>query len=143
MRTFAAILVLVAQFAGPWACCCAAADRTPLSRIDLPASVPAKPKPSGCRYCHTEPPAQPAPFPAAPKPPAPEPCPCGGAQLVAVPAAKSDLSDAADGLLIPLSVGLSTLLPAAVTDSPPAVGVRELPLLTAADRLFGHHVLRC
>lgn len=145
MRLALVSLIALTQVAGPWLCCCVAAqvsaamgEKTHAKPAD---TAPVKSKPAGtCPHCpKSEPPlADPT-----PSNPLPDQCPCGGYELVAVPAewklaADEALSFAAE--LSALPVPFPPVLSHAVADRP---GLRELPWMTVADRLFAHHVLRC
>jgi hypothetical protein len=144
MRLALVILIALAQTAGTWLCCCGPArvsmafGGTTDRRTDV---TPVK-APSGCPHCHkdAESPADPAPMPAH----RPEPCPCGGVEFVAIPA---DRLSEVESIGTPVSVEPAALAPLsspvislAVASVP---GLRELPILTARDRLYAHHVLRC
>ena len=137
MRVFLAILMTVAQIAGPWLCCCG-----PVRAAASQASAKAPPPVTDdtCPHCkeHTPPP------PVQPKDPpkAPDRCPCGGVLVMSAPADKPELPKL-DSLLVVVTVEPPQTIPL-VSASPRAVcGLREVPHLTAEDRLFAHHVLRC
>ncbi len=137
MRMFVAILVIVAQLLGPWVCCCYATGHATPLRADTSTPVPPKPKTTCCPHCLPELPTTPAPAKV------PAPCPCWGAQLIAVPADKPDLPSVADGLLVQVATEPPAAWVQLPFDAPAVVGLRELPWLTTADLLFTHHVLRC
>ena len=127
MRVLLAILVGLAQVAGPWLCCCVTA------RVATPARVSPV---ETCPHC-----AKKLPPPAEkPAPALPDPCPCGGVVMEPAPPAKPEAATAA----------LPDLLPAVapptgpvVAFALPPVGVSELPFLPPGTRQFVHHVLRC
>jgi hypothetical protein len=130
MRIALAIVMTITQLAGPWLCCCG-----PERAL---AAVPTQHL-GGCPHCQHEPP----PNDHERKPPCgPDRCPIGGMQAVFVPADKPESVYAAD-----LLVRLVATLPepvGVVSESVQSVaGLRDVPHLTAADRLFAHHVLRC
>lgn len=129
MRVLLAMLVGLAQVAGPWLCCCGPA------RAATPAAVTPAPAET-CPHCKckaTE-------LPAKQSPTLPDPCPCGGKATEPAPPAKTEPAVAFD-LDPPAFVG-PVARPAAVVLLPP-VGVSELPFLPPGARLYVHHVLRC
>lgn len=136
MRLVLAIVLSVAHLAGPWLCCCG-----PLAKAV--AAAPAKKTPApegGCPHCKPEhPPATPE-SPKAPK--APDRCPCCDVKATAVPADKPKLPTA-DSLLVVVTVESTQPLAVVSVAVRTVPGLRELPHLTTADRLFAHHVLRC
>ncbi len=147
MRIALVILIAVAQVAGPWLCSCGAARLS----AAVARNVEAQPAPatSGCPHCplcgkaaKKGPPA--ASNPADPKPaPVPDHCPCVGVELVALPAkAPVDAADLSTFAVEPFGFAAfsAPVVSLAVASVP---GLRELPNLTAHDRLFKHHVLRC
>lgn len=133
MRLVLAIVLSVAYVAGPWLCCCG-----PLATATAAAQVKQAPAPEGgCPHCKSEHP------PESPKPSkAPERCPCCEVVATAVPADKPQVPSA-KSLLVVVTVGPPQ--PLAVVSAPAGelTGLRELPHMTTADRLFTHHVLRC
>lgn len=146
MRLVLVILIVLAQVAGPWLCCCAAAQIS--GAVCGKDAQPGKPLPvkksETCPHCAKSEPTTPA-SPSEPPPsrPLPDKCPCGGYELVAVPAERAP---AADEVLVlvaelpALPVPFPTVLSPVVAERP---GLRELPWMTVTDRLFAHHVLRC
>lgn len=150
MRIALVSLIALAQVAGPWLCCCAAAQVSAAFAGKLPAKPvavapvqPNQPKTAACPHCQKGD-AQPK-SPAEPTPasPLPDQCPCGGYELVAVSTERKATSDEPAVFVAELPARLahfpSALSPAEVKHP----GLRELPWLTASDRLFAHHVLRC
>lgn len=150
MRITLVILIALAQTAGTWLCCCgparvskAFATKDVARQAPAPVQAPA----GGCPHCKkNESPAEADPSPRPEPNPTrmPEPCPCGGVEFVAVP-----MDRPADAKAVWVALALdsaefesfcSPVLSLAVASVP---GLRELPLLTAQDRLFAHHVLRC
>ena len=129
MRVLLAMLVGLAQVAGPWLCCCVQA-RAATPAAAAPARVESCPH---CRQKLPEPPAEPTPR-------LPDPCPCGGKAVEPAPPAKPEPVVAFD-LNPPAFVGPASA-PVAAVPLPP-VGVSELPILPPGARLFVHHVLRC
>lgn len=146
MRAGMAILIALTQLAGPWLCCCGPSRAVAAFAPVRSEPKPAAPKPS-CPHCAKDCGKSSAPAePAKPKPKSPpsDRCPCGGVVLVALPADKPERADPSlVAWLVPVSadfvrpVVLTSVIPA---DYP---GLRELPVLTTSDRLFGHHALRC
>lgn len=146
MRLFLAILMTVAQIAGPWLCCCGMVRRVAAPRM----AVEQPPTPADtdgcCPLCKKHVPAGDEKH----RPTAPDQCPGGGcpdrcpcaAFAVLVPADKPELPTF-DTLLVVITVELPQPL-AVVSDTPREIcGLREVPHLTAEDRLFAHHALRC
>ena len=144
MRVGLAILIAVVQLAGPWLCCCGPARVVAAFARTETETRPTPPAPPHCPLCAQSEP-KPAPTPEK-KPTEPQRCPCGGAEFVALPVA---LSKADDGPTagVPLwePPAFALLYPFRVQSVVPLgdVGLRELPHLTTADRLYAHHVLRC
>jgi hypothetical protein len=142
MRLVLAIVLTVAQLAGPWLCCC---GPTRLAKAvagsETKAPPVSDPAHGGCPHCKKEAPTPPSDVP--PKGPhAPDRCPCGGVLASVVPADKPTVATT-DSLLVVVSVEppQAVLL---VSVSPLTVaGLRELPHLTTAERLYAHHVLLC
>lgn len=148
MRTLVAILVTVAQVAGPWLCCCGparafASAPTATKPVEVPADhcpLCAKAKPTGDA-------AEPA-APSNPGPTLPGRCPCCATKLADAlafePSRSFDATPAALGFFPPT---LAALCPTADVPAPPAIdalpGTSDLPFLTADTRLFTHHALRC
>lgn len=133
MRIALAIVMTITQLAGPWLCCC--------GPVRAWAAVPTHQE-GGCPHCKRE---CPSPQPAEPErtpPCGPDRCPYGGMQAVFVPADKPEMPVLAD-LLVPLVVPFPQQVEAASVTVQAVPGLRQLPHLTAADRLFVHHVLRC
>ena len=112
---------------------------TPKNAVAQPATVVLGM--SGCPYCSKSEPLA-APTDSTPAP-APDECPCGGVELVAIPAERP--SD----VVVPLALAVERTEFAAFTA--PVIsqvvasvpGLRELPNLTVEDILYKHHVLRC
>lgn len=122
MRVLLAILVGLAQLAGPWLCCCESA------RAAQPVET--------CPHCAAKlpPPAE------KPAPTLPEPCPCGGKAMEPAPPAKLEAAAAVLPDLAPVvapAIGPVAVFPLSL------VGVSELPFLPPGTRQFVHHVLRC
>ena len=144
MRIALVILIAVAQLAGPWLCSCGAA-RASTVIVRMSEGPPVAPA-SGCRLCPLcQKNALPvAPVPADSKPaPVPDQCPCGGAELVALPAkAPVDAAVLSTFAVEPFGFAAfsAPVISLAVASVP---GLRELPNLTVHDRLFKHHVMRC
>lgn len=132
MRIVLAIVMAVTQLAGPWLCCCGPEREW--------AGVPAH-EPVGCPHCKPECPLQPTDHERTP-PCGPDRCPFGGMTAVFVPADKPEMLALAD-LLVSLVVALPQQVDVGSVTLLSAVGLREVPHLTATDRLFAHHVLRC
>ena len=138
MRLTLAIVMTVAQLAGPWLCCCgpmraATAVAGPVTKVP--------PVDDCCPHCKKEspPPADDTPK----KPRVPCPCaPCCSVLATAVPADKPSVPTF-DSLLVVVSVEPPRPMRSVVVAPPAVFGLRELPLLTTADRLYAHHVLRC
>ncbi len=126
MRVLLAMLVGLAQVAGPWLCCCVTA------RAASPAAVQPVEACPHCR-CKSEPPANPAPQ-------LPDPCPCGGKAMEPAPPAKPEAATAALPDLLPAVAPPAG--PVAALALPP-VGVSELSFLPPGTRQFVHHVLHC
>jgi hypothetical protein len=144
MRVGLAILIAVVQLVGPWLCCCGPARVVAAfarSKTETDPTPPAKPH---CPLCAQSEP-KPAPTPEK-KPPPTDRCPCGGAEFVALPVTlwKSDDVPTAGGpVWEPASfTPLYSFRVESVVLSGDE-GLRELPHLTTADRLYAHHVLRC
>lgn len=134
MRMLLALLIGLAQVAGPWLCCCVSAR----AAVPVVAERPAPPV-EVCPHCKSklpEPPAKPASG-------LPDPCPCGGKAAVepVVPAKPESLDPfALDPPAAPACFA-PVLLP--LVPLPPPTGVSDLPFLPPGARLFVHHVLRC
>lgn len=147
MHTALAILITLAQVAGPWLCCCGPVrvSATLAGTAEAKPVAPAKQPSSDCPHCKKqESPAAPVPTDSKPHP-TPDACPCGGVELVAVPVER--LVEAAELVAVGDSVAPggvaafdSPVISHAVASVP---GLRELPNMTVRDRLFAHHVLRC
>jgi hypothetical protein len=140
MRLGLAILLTVTQFAAPWLCCCGPL-RAVMARHTA-EKPPAPPADDGCcPRCVKHPPAPQPEKHERPPGGCPDRCPLA-VMAVAVPADKPELP-AFDALLVPVAVEPTRPL-AVVSDSlRQTCRLRELPLLTAEDRLYAHHVLRC
>lgn len=125
MRVLLAILVGLAQVAGPWLCCCGSAR----------AATPVQTAPvDECPVCAKKR------TPPADTPKVPEPCPCGGKAVEPAPRAKPEPVAAA----LPDLPAVSVPADAPVVALPlPPVGVSDLPFLPPGTRQFVHHVLRC
>jgi hypothetical protein len=144
MRVGLAILIAVVQLAGPWLCCCGPARVVAAFARTKTETRPTPPAPPHCPLCAQSEP-NPAPTPEK-KPVQPDRCPCGGAEFVALPVS---LAKADDGP----AVGVPQWEPPSITPLysfrvrsvalSGDEGLRELPTLTTADRLYAHHVLRC
>jgi hypothetical protein len=131
MRIALVIVMAITQLAGPWLCCCGP------ERASAGAPIHER---SGCPHCQKEPPP---PTDHDRQPPCgPDRCPFGGMTTVFVPADKPEPVFAAD-LLVPLLVALPQQVEAGSVTAQAVSGLREVPHLTASDRLFAHHVLRC
>lgn len=151
MRVALAILIAVTQLAGPWLCCCGPERIAAVFTSTEPTAAtpaPVSPPTSHCPLCaktadaKTPPDSPSVPRPTRPMPP--ERCPCGGVELLAVlPTPTGDTPTFDLGLLVPVAAEVS--VPLSVEPLPPVVrtGVRQLPFLTTAERLYAHHVLRC
>jgi hypothetical protein len=133
VRALLALLVGLAQVAGPWLCpCVSACAASPVAR---PATPPAE----VCPHCKSELPEPPAKSP----PGLPDPCPCGGKATAepVVPAKPESLDPFAfDPPAAPI---FFAAVPVPLVAHPPAAGVIDLPFLPPGARLFVHHVLRC
>jgi hypothetical protein len=145
MHTALAILITLAQVAGPWLCCCGP-ERVSAAfavQVDAKSAPPAQKPTSDCPHCK-KPESPPAPVPTDSKPlHTPDPCPCGGVELVAVPVERvGEAADLVASAVEPCSFAAftSTVISHAVASVP---GLRELPIMTVRDRLYAHHVLRC
>jgi hypothetical protein len=143
MRVGLAILIAMIQLVGPWLCCCG-----PSRLVVAFAPVnPPEPVKSSCPHCEKECPKT-APKPkeqSVPKKPLPtDHCPCGGVVLIALPTEKTDRTDLLLAVLL-LPTSNEIRQPVMVESVTPVSypGRRIVPLLTAADRLYEHHVLRC
>lgn len=143
MRVLQLIVLAVAQLVGPWLCCCGplAVAHAP----DRPATTAAPVEDHGdCPHCKKDSakPAQeqPARYPKTPK--SPDNCPCCALMPVPLPADKSQLLTA-DALLVAVTVVPPEQIQLESVCLQGLVGLRELPLLSAEERLFAHHVLRC
>lgn len=138
MRFALVILIAVVQVAGPWLCCCGPArmmGAVPAIRKTTVAPVPVS---IDCPHCRK------SEVPANPMPPhEPESCPCGGVELLAVPAERpTEMAVAFTSTVEPF--GFAVLVAPVVSQSVASVpGLRELPNLTVHDLLYKHHVLRC
>lgn len=142
MRVGLAILIAVVQLAGPWLCCCGPARVVAAFARSKSETLPTPPAKPHCPLCAQSEP-KPAPTPDK-KPTPPDRCPCGGAEFVALPVAKADEFPATDwsqwqtpSFALVYSFRVVSVGVAGVP------GLRELPHLTTADRLYAHHVLRC
>ncbi len=148
VRLLLAILVAVAQAAGPWVRCCCVPGRLAAAVT----SVRSGPTPSTCPHCRAAGPAAAdcCRAPAAPERPscpqrAPDCCPFGGKSVDALPPTAGDSTTrAADAA----PASFATALPALSHSHPsapatPTDGVADLPFLTAEAKLYVHHVLRC
>lgn len=146
MRLVLAIVLSVTHLAGPWLCCCGplakavAAPRQETTQ-NAPMTPPAEDE---CRHCckkerapEHEPTKQP---PKAPK--TPDRCPCCQVMAATMPAEQPKVQTA-DRLLVAVTVELPEPIAVVSVSASAATGLRELPHLTTADRLFAHHVLRC
>jgi hypothetical protein len=143
MRLTLAIVMTVAQLAGPWLCCCGSA-RVAVAVGGPVSNAPPVGEPShgGCPHCPKDAPTCPPADDTPNAPHVPDRCPCGGVLATAVPADKPSVPTP-DRLLVGVSVEPPQPVASAVAAPPAVVGCRELPHLTTADRLFAHHVLRC
>ena len=144
MRIALVILIAVAQLAGHWLCSCGAV-RAATAIVRMSEGPPVAPA-SGCSRCPLcQKNALPVmAVPADSKPvPVPDQCPCGGVELVALPAKVTvDAADLTTFAVEPFGFAAfsAPVVSLAVASVP---GLRELPNLTVHDRLFKHHVLRC
>jgi hypothetical protein len=143
MQLFLAILMTVAQLAGPWLCCCG-----PTRAVAAIAGLASNRPPvddstsSGCPHCKKEAPTCP-PTKNRPKHShTPDRCPCGG-MLTNTNTTDKPSVPTPNSLLVVVSAEPSQMMTLVAVAPLRIVGLRELPLLTTADRLFGHHVLRC
>jgi hypothetical protein len=144
MRLVLVILLTVAQLAGPWLCCCGPTRAANATAGPGQKSQPAEDRSQGgCPHCQKEPAPECPPSDQLPKTPhVPDRCPCGGVLTSVVPADKPNVPTT-DSMLVVVSVEPPVPLVPVSAATPALVGLRELPLLTTADRLFAHHVLRC
>lgn len=146
MRLTLAIVMTVAQLAGPWLCCCGPTRaETPVAGPVAKAPPVGDPSHGGCPHCKKDSPACPPTDDAPKKPHAPDRCPCcpcGGVVATATPADNPSVPTF-DTLLVVVSVEPPQPMRSAVAAPPAVFGLREGPLLTTADRLYAHHVLRC
>ena len=126
MRVLVAMLVGLAQVAGPWLCCCV----VPRAVAAAPAACDA----DACPCCQTKPAESPAKRSPA------LPCPCGGEVVPPAPPAKPELTVTFDR--DPPPVCYPAAGPAIALPVSPA-GLSDLPFLPPGTRLFVHHVLRC
>jgi hypothetical protein len=142
-----AILVAVAQAAGPWVSCCC----VPIRLAATVTSARSGPTPSTCPHCRQAGPAESdCCRPTAPeRPPSPQRtpncCPFGVRSVDALPptaahptARDADAAPAPFATVLPVPSHSSIPLLTAPTD-----WLRDLPSLTAEAKLFTHHVLRC
>ncbi len=139
MRLILAIVMTGAQLSGPWLCCCG-----PTRGADAVAGPDADAPPvgDGCPHCKKEAPTCPPTDDKPNAPHVPDRCPCGCVLAMTVPADKPT-TPTIDSLLVVVSVELPQTIQSVVVAPLAVVGLRELPLLTTADRLYAHHVLRC
>jgi hypothetical protein len=138
LQTGLAILVALANAAGPWLCCCVVAAEP---RKPTPAKV-ARTVPACPHCCHEEqPPVNPE--PQQPVKPA-KPCPCEEQKFVA-PAALPVPTVAVDATTADVAVGVSDLPPDPAARLVETVGdfTSDLPFLPTRVRLRAHHALRC
>lgn len=147
MRVGLAILIAVVQLAGPWLCCCGPARVFAVcARTDTIAPPESSP-PALTHQCPLCAQSESKPAPAPEKKPAqPERCPCGGAEFIALPVATSKADDGPTAnvpLWEPPTVAPLYSFRVASAVRLDDRGLRELPTLTTADRLYAHHVLRC
>lgn len=158
MRTLFAILMTVAQVAGPWLCCCGPAlafASTPSASRSIESPAPADETCPLCAKAKSRPAGvaveTPAPKPSPAHPTAPSPpgrCPCCATKFVdAVATGPTRDADPAVAELAFFPPALALLCPTADVPAPPAVadlpGVCDLPFLTTEARLNAHHALRC
>lgn len=142
MRVGLAILIAVVQLGGPWLCCCGPGKVVAAFARSRSETTPPPPVKPHCPLCAQSEP-KPAPTPEQ-KPTQPERCPCGGAEFVALPVAKAD-----DGPVAgwpqwePPALALVNPFRVESVRGSDVAGLREVPTLTTADRLYAHHVLRC
>lgn len=140
MRMLLAIVLTVAQLASPWLCCCG--PFRPLLIPDQPAPIaPPVEDNSGCPLCKKEA-AKAAQEQHSEAPKSPDNCPCCAKMSAALLADRPELP-AVDTLLVTVSVVPTETIALESVGVQSLVGLRELPLLSAEDRLFTHHVLRC
>ena len=143
MQLVLAILIAVTQVASPWLCCCgpsriASTFQSGTRKQPIPAKEPPV---AHCPHCAAENPTPSDPT-SPPKPIPTERCPCGGVEFVAVPPAASAVSFDLDQLVsVVFEFDAPFLIEIAILIEPS--GLRELPFLTTAERLYAHHVLRC
>jgi hypothetical protein len=135
MRLVLAIVLSVAHLAGPWLCCCG-----PLAKAVVVAPARTTAPEGGCPHCPSDHPPAPLESPKPPKVPAR--CPCCEVTATALPADKPQVPTA-DSLLVVVAVEPTQPLAVVSVSLGEVTGLRELPHLTTADRLFAHHVLRC
>lgn len=149
MKLFLAIVVVLAQVAGPWLCCCAPA-RLLAGEFPPAKSVPVSETKepvchSCCQHLQDQLAGQSSEEPNSPT--APEPCPCGGISFETVPIIFVDK----DAEQRPVKsqpqfhpLWLSQIPPGKCVSHPNHIpGLRELPNLSTNDKLFAHHVLIC
>jgi hypothetical protein len=143
MRLALATLIAVTQLVGPWLCCCGPGRIAAAFDSTAPAankSVPTCPHCAGAGAEAAEP-GWDAPKPAHPLP---DRCPCGGVELVAVPADKGERhAPSVAALLVPVSAEPNAPLPVESFTPADLPGLRGTPHLTTSDRLYVHHALRC
>jgi hypothetical protein len=138
MRTFAVLLFAIANVAGPWLCCCDPSRLLPALLTTVPGCHD---EVIGCPHCKESKEQK----PVDPKRgSAPKPCPCESQAPVEMMAVEAKN-------LNPFAVMLA-LSPAASGDAfvAPTIEVpgtatasSEWPFLTAYERLFVHHAMRC
>ncbi|MCU0705025.1 MAG: hypothetical protein MUF18_13710 [Fimbriiglobus sp.] len=137
MRLLLTIVMTLAQLAGPWLCCCGSMR---VAKFIAPAQ-PAQPSSADhCPHCRKH--SAPADTPPSKPTKTPDRCPCGGVLTVLVPADKPTPADPI-GMLVVLAIEPLQVIPFDACSPRMPEGLRELPHLTTADRLFAHHVLRC
>jgi hypothetical protein len=142
LQVLLAILVALAQAAGPWVRCCCVPPRlaavcTSAPDCEAPACPhcpTAKPAASGC--CQS--PIKPETPPRSPQ--APDCCPFNGLSVDAVPPAAPD---PAAGAAPTTAVFTDASRPTDSARTALAAGAAGLPFLTAQAKLYTHHVLRC
>jgi len=147
MRLTLAIVLTVAQLASPWLCCCGPLRPWLVPEQPTPTSVASPPTVEdhgSCPHCKKDTPKpateQTPKTPTSPRSPAD--CPCCAEMSAALLADKPQVPTV-DHLLVTIAVEPAEPVRVESVCVRSLVGLRELPHMSAYERLFAHHVLRC
>jgi hypothetical protein len=147
LRKLVVLCLVAVTAAGPWLCCCSAAQFAGRHTADsAPAAAVAAPPPAGvCPHCRHSAPRPAGKSEPAPAPATPRPCPCQDERPAMAPAAERAADGVAASALDPSSDLPPVVLAADALTTTPRVdsATAHTPQWPPRERLTLLHILRC